>query len=77
MFFNIVKELFKSIECLSRSAKVHIGSKAKKKYRFRLSEVEVRNTLSDFTLKILSLFILRKSAFQYSEGIIQIKWGPT
>ena len=28
MFFNIVKDLFKSIEGLSRSGKVQIGSRA-------------------------------------------------
>ena len=30
MFFNIAKDLFKSIEGLSRSGKVQIGSKAER-----------------------------------------------
>ena len=37
---------------------------------------EVLNTLSDFALKILSLYSLTKSVFQYSEGIVQINWAP-
>ena len=41
-------------------------------YRYSLSEIEVHNTLSDFALKILSLYSLTKNAFQYSEGLIQI-----
>ena len=41
-------------------------------YRSEWSEVEELNTLSDFTLKILSLYNLTKSVFQYSEGLIQI-----
>ena len=41
-------------------------------YRSELSEVEELNTLSDFALKILSLYSLTKSVFQYSEGLIQI-----
>ena len=41
-------------------------------YRSRWSEIEVLNTLSDFALKILSLYSLTESLFQYSEGLIQI-----
>ena len=41
-------------------------------YRSEWSEVEELNTLSDFALKILSLYSLTKSVFQYSEGLIQI-----
>ena len=70
--FNLAKDLFTSIEGLSRSGKVQIGSKGRKKYRSRMSEIEVLNTLSDFALKILSLYSLTKSVFQYSEGLIQI-----
>ena len=33
---------------------------------------KVLSTLTDFALKLLSLYILTKSAFQYSEGLIQI-----
>ena len=76
MFFNIAKDLFKSIEGLSRSGKVQIGSKAERFIALGLSEIEVLNTLSDFALKILSLYSLTKSVFQYSEGLIQINWGP-
>ena len=72
MFFNIAKDLITSIEGLSRSGQVQIGSKGRKKYRFRLSEIEELNTLSDFALKILSLYSLTESVFQYSEGLIQI-----
>ena len=72
MFFNIAKDLFKSIEGLSRSGKVQIGSKGRKNYRSRLSEIEVLNTLSDFALKILSLYSLEESVFQFSEAVIQI-----
>ena len=32
--------------------------------------------LSDIALKILSLYSLTKSVFQYSEGLIQIIWVP-
>ena len=38
--------------------------------------IEVLNTLSDFALKIRSLYSLRKSVFQYSEGLVQINWAP-
>ena len=72
MFFNVVKDLFKSIEGLSTSGKVQIGSKGLKNYRSRLCEIEVLNTLPDFALKIGSLYSLTKSVFQYSEGLIQI-----
>ena len=41
-------------------------------YCSRWSEIEVLNTLSDFALKIRSLYSLTKSVFQYSEGLIQI-----
>ena len=44
-------------------------------YRSRWSEIEVLNTLSDFALKIRSLYSLTKSVFQYSEGLIQINEG--
>ena len=67
-----MKDLFKSIEGLSRSGKVQIGSKAQGDYRSRWSEIEVLNTLSDFALKIRSLYSLTKSVFQYSEGLMQI-----
>ena len=72
MFFNIVKDLFKSIEGLSRSGKVQIGSKAqgiivlgglRQKY---LTRCQISQ------LKILSLYSITKSVFQYSEGLIQI-----
>ena len=38
--------------------------------------IEVLNTLSDFALKILSLYSLTKSVFRYSEGLVQINWAP-
>ena len=38
--------------------------------------IEELNTLLDFALKILSLYSLTKSVFQYSEGIVQINWAP-
>ena len=41
-------------------------------HRSRWSEIEVLNTLSDFALKIPSLYSLTKSVFQYSEGLAQI-----
>ena len=44
----------------------------RKNYRSRWSEIEVLNTLSDFALKIPSLYSLTKSVFQYSEGLVQI-----
>ena len=40
--------------------------------RSRWSEIEVLNTLSDFALKMPSLYCLTESLFQYSEGLIQI-----
>ena len=33
--------------------------------------IEVLNTLSDFALKILSLYSLTKSVFQYSEDLFK------
>ena len=36
------------------------------------TEIEVLNTLSDFALKITSLYSLTKIVFQYSEGPVQI-----
>ena len=67
-----MKDFFKSIEVLRRSEKVQISSKEeeifvldglRKKYiaRWQIS-----------ALKILSLYILTKSVFQYSKGLIQI-----
>ena len=38
--------------------------------------IEVLNTLSDFALKIPSLYSLTKSVFQYSGGLVQINWAP-
>ena len=38
--------------------------------------IEVLNTLSDFALKILFLYSLTKSVFQYSEGLVQSNRGP-
>ena len=38
--------------------------------------IEVLNTLSDFALKILSLYSLTKSVFQHSEGLVQSNRGP-
>ena len=32
--------------------------------------------LSDYARKILSLYSLTKSVFQYSEGLDQINWAP-
>ena len=75
-FFKIVKELFKSIEGLRRNGNFQTGSKAQKN-RSMWSEIQILNTLSDFALKIPSLHSLTKSVFQYSEGLIQINWGPT
>ena len=40
--------------------------------RYMWTEIEVLNTLSDFALKITSLYSLTKSVFQYSEGLVQI-----
>ena len=40
-------------------------------YRSRLSQIEVLNTLSDFALKMLSLYSLTKSVFQYSEDLFK------
>ena len=71
MFFNIVKDLFKSIEGLSRSGNSN-KFQSRQYYHSRWSEIEELNTLSDFKLKILSLYSLTKSVFQYSEGLIQI-----
>ena len=38
--------------------------------------IEVLNTLSNFALKIRSLYSLIKSPFQYSEGLVEINWAP-
>ena len=40
-------------------------------YCSRWSEIEVLNTLSDVALKILSLYSLTESLFQYSEGLFK------
>ena len=71
MFFSIVKDLFKSIEGLSRSGKVQIGSKAERINRSRWSEIEVLNTLSDFALKIRSLYSLTKSVFSIVKDLFK------
>ena len=72
VFFNIVKDSFKSCDVLRRSGKVQLSSNGKrisvpgglrKKY---LARCQI------FALKILSLYSLSKSVFQYSEGLIQI-----
>ena len=77
MFFNIVKDLFKSIAGLLTSGKVQIGSRGERIVVLGVLRKKVLNTLSDFALKILSLHSLTNSVFQYSEGIIQINCGPT
>ena len=77
MFLKIVKDLFKSIQGLSRSGNVQIGSKAEGFIVLGFSEIEVLNMLSDFALNIRSLYSLRISVSQYSEGLIQINSGPT
>ena len=70
--FNIVKDLFKSFQFLCRSGKIQRGSSGEGIIVLGGLRKKVLSTLSDFALKILSLYILTKSAFQYSEGIIQI-----
>ena len=72
VFFNIVKDSFKSCDVLRRRGKIQLGSYGKKKFCSRWSEKKVLSTMSDFALKILSLYSLTKSVFQYSEGLIQI-----
>ena len=52
------------------------GFLSRRIYRSRWSEIEVLNTLSDFALKIVSLYSLTKSVFQHSEGLVQINWAP-
>ena len=63
MFFNIVKDLFKSIGRLRRSGKGQLGFKAETNDRSRWSEIEVLNTLSDFALKIRSFIQFNKVFF--------------
>ena len=77
MFFNIVKDLFKSIAGLFTSGKVQIGSRGERIVVLGVLRKKVLNTLSDFALKILSLHSLTNSIFQYSEGLIQINCRPT
>ena len=72
MFSNIARDLFKSIEDLSRSGNVQIGSTAERIIVLGGLRKKCLNTLSDFALKKLSLYGLTKSVFQYSEGLIQI-----
>ena len=72
VFFNIVKDLLKSFDVLSRSGKVQLSSNGRKNFCSRWSEKKVLSTLSDFALKILSSYSLSKSVFQYSEGLIEI-----
>ena len=71
-FFNIVKDCFKSFEVLCGNFNIPLGFKAegifvldglRKKY---LARCQI------FALKILSLYSLTKSVFQYSEALIQI-----
>ena len=62
MFFNIVKDLFKSIEGLRRSGKLLIGSEANE-FIVQGVEIEVLNTLSDLALKLLTLYNLTKYFF--------------
>ena len=71
MFFNIVKDLFKSVAGLLTSGKVQIGSRGEGIVDVAALRKKVLNTLSGFALKILSLHSLKNSVFQYSEGLIQ------
>ena len=75
MFFNIAKDLFKSIEVLRRSVKIQLGSIAERNIVLGDLRKKVLNMLSDFALKKPSIYGLTKSVFQYSEGFIQINWG--
>ena len=71
MFFNIVKDLFKSIERLRKSGKMQIGSKAegiivlgglRKNYLTRCQILRSKDSICSLT----------KSVFQYSEGLVQV-----
>ena len=77
MFFNIVKDLFKSIEGLLRSGKVQVSSKGEGIFVLGDLRKKAFKTLSDFALKIQSLHSLTNSVLQYSEGLIQINCGTT
>ena len=77
MFFNIVKDLFKSIEGLHRSGIIQLNSIAERIIVLGGLRKKVLNPLSDFALKILSIYSFMISVFQYSEGLIQINCGCT
>ena len=77
MFFNIVKDLFKSVAGLLTSGKVQKGSRGarivvvgglRKKYLTRCQA-----SLSKYYLYT----VYTNSVFQYSEGLIQINCGTT
>ena len=72
MFFNIAKDLFKSIEVLRKSGNIKLRSIAERNIVLGGQRKKVLNMLSDFALKKLSIYGLKKSVFQYSEGLIQI-----
>ena len=72
MFFNLIKKSFKSFEVLRRSTKIKIGSKREIIFVLGSLRKKVLRKLLDFALKIISLYSLTKSVFQYSEGLIQI-----
>ena len=63
MFFNIVNDLFKSIEVLRRSGNIQIGSTAERIIVLVGLGNKYLNTLSNFALKILSIHSLTKSVF--------------
>ena len=55
VFFNIVKDLFTSIEIQRRSGKIQISSKGEGIFCSGCSGERELSTLSDFALKILSI----------------------
>ena len=72
MFFNKVKDLFESFEVLRRSGNIKKDSNGERIIVLGGLRKKVLSTLLDFSLKILSLYSLTKSVFEYCGGIIQI-----
>ena len=71
VFFNIVKDLFKSYDVLRSSGKVQLSSNGKKIFVPGLLRKKYLERCQILSSKYY-LYTLTKSVFQYSEGLIEI-----
>ena len=77
MFFNIVKNIFKSIAGLLTSGKVQIASRAENNVVLAGLRKKYLTRCQASRSKYYLYTVYTNSVFQYSEGLIQINCGTT